>query len=103
MAYLVSVTRRAQRDLDSIYAAINAEFSDVAFRWFSELESAILTLEEAPERCPLTPEEPGFRHLLYGKRPHVYRVIYRIAKNREVDVLHIRHGARQSFKPGELM
>jgi plasmid stabilization system protein ParE len=102
MAYLVNVTPRAQRDLDAIYAAINAEFCDAAFRWFNGLESAILTSEETPERCPVTPEDASFRHLLYGRRPHVYRVIYRIAKSRKVDVLHIRHGARQAFKLDEL-
>jgi len=37
--------------------------------------------------------------LLYGNKPHVCRVIYRvIEKQKRVDVLHIRDGARQEFK-----
>jgi mRNA-degrading endonuclease RelE of RelBE toxin-antitoxin system len=36
--------------------------------------------------------------LLYGRKPHVYRVIYRVLeKQKRVDVLHIRHGARQDL------
>jgi toxin ParE1/3/4 len=104
MAYLVNVTPRAKRDLDAIYAAINAEFSDTAFRWFNGLERAILTLEEGPERCPPTPEDGRLRHLLYGKKPHVYRVIYSLGqKSGAVDILHIRHGARQAFMSEDLI
>jgi hypothetical protein len=60
---------RAQRDLDAIYAAIDAEHSDAAFRWFNGLERALLTLEEIPARCPITQEDAHLRHLLYGKNP----------------------------------
>jgi toxin ParE1/3/4 len=49
--------------------------------------------EAAKSRRPL-------RHLLYGKKPHVYRVIYDIDEQRQlVTVLTIRHGARE---PAEL-
>jgi plasmid stabilization system protein ParE len=38
-----------------------------------------------------------------GKRPHVYRVIYRVfLKTKTVHVLHIRHGAMDEFIPEEL-
>jgi len=49
------------------------------------------------------PEDRDLRQLLYGNKPHIYRVIYRILENQKhVDVLHIRHGARQNFKPADL-
>jgi len=103
MAYRINITPRAQRDLESIYAAVDAERSDTAFRWFIELERAILNLEEIPTRCPITPEDVGLRHLLFGKKPHVYRVVYQILeKQKKVDVLHVRHGARQAFEPDDL-
>ncbi len=83
-----------------IYAAIHAESSDAAFRWFRGFERAIYTLEENPRRCPATPETKDLRHLLYGKKPHVYRAIYRIAETRrEIEILHIRHGA--AFDQGQ--
>ena len=51
----------------------------------------------------MTRENSGVRHLLYGGKPHVYRVIFRIMeKQKQVEVLHIRHGARQEFKTGDL-
>jgi plasmid stabilization system protein ParE len=103
MAYLVKIMPRAERDLVAVYAAINAEHSDAAFRWFRGLEHAVLTLKETPARCPVTPEDASLRHLLYGNKPHIYRVIYRILeKQKEVDILHIRHGARQVFKTDDL-
>jgi plasmid stabilization system protein ParE len=103
MAYLVRITLRAECDLDSVYAAVNAENSDAALRWFNGLERALFTLEETPTRCSVTPENAYLRHLLYGKKPHVYRVIFRILEDRkDVEILHIRHGARQAFKPGDL-
>jgi toxin ParE1/3/4 len=67
------------------------------------LRDAIRTLRNSPNRFPVTPEDRELRHLLYGSKPHVYRVIYRvIEKQKQVDVLHIRHGARQQFKTDEL-
>jgi toxin ParE1/3/4 len=103
MAYLVSVTARAERDLVLLFDAINAERSDAALKWYKGLKKAILSLEEQPNRCPETPENAKLRHLLYGHKPHVYRVIYRVTeKTKQVDVLHIRHGARQRFKRSEI-
>ncbi len=103
MTYLVNVTVRAERDLALIFDVINAEHSEAAVKWYGGLKEAILSLEEQPNRCPETPETPKLRNLLYGHKPHVYRVIYRVTeKGRQVDVLHIRHGARQRFKRSEV-
>lgn len=95
MAYHVNVSRRALRDLDHIYQRIEAEVSHQAAEWFAGLEEAIYGLEQHPKRAPTIPEDSKLRHLLYGKKPHVYRIIYEVAERaRRVDVLHIRHGAR---------
>jgi plasmid stabilization system protein ParE len=103
MAYLVNIMPRAERDLEDIYSAVDAEQSDAAFRWFRGLERAVFTLEEAPNRCPVTPEDAHLRHLLYGKKPHVYRVIFAIDElHKAVQILTIRHGARQEFKANEV-
>ena len=62
------------------------------------------SLRRNPNRCPVTPENERFRNLLYGAKPHIYRVIYRVMeKEREVDILHIRHGARQEFNAEDLI
>lgn len=63
---------------------------------------AIASLATSPSRCPLAPENADspfeVRHLLYGRRPHVYRILFTIGGN-TVTVLHIRHGRRQSVSP----
>lgn len=99
MAYQVSITVRAERDLAQLYQDINAADSATARNWYVGLKRSILSLEELPEPCAVTPENHKFRHLLYGNKPHVYRVIYRVLeKQRRVDILHIRHGERSRFK-----
>jgi plasmid stabilization system protein ParE len=86
---------RAERDFVALYDALDVEHSDAAVRWFNGLQRAVLTLEVNPHRCPMTPENKNLRQLLYGRKPHVYRVIYRIVERPgEVQILHIRHGAR---------
>jgi len=103
MAYRVSLTARAERDLALLFHEKNAQHSEAALTWYRGLKEAILSLEEHPTRCPVMLENESLRHLLYGHKPHIYRVIYRIAeKHKQVDVLHIRHGARQRFKRSEV-
>jgi len=38
MTYLVNVTVRAERDLELIFDAINAEHSDAALKWYRGLK-----------------------------------------------------------------
>ena len=97
MAYLVKIMPRAQRDLSRLNHHINATESRTALRWYNGLRQAILTLEGDPNRCPQTLEDARFRHLLYCRKPHVYRIIFRIIeKKRLVEILFIRHGKRDS-------
>ena len=103
MAYLVSITSRAERDLAHLYREINADYSDAALKWYLGLKEAILSLEVQPNRCPVTRKRDKLRHLLYGHNPHTYRVIYRVLENlKQVVVLHIRHGARGKLKTSDL-
>jgi plasmid stabilization system protein ParE len=103
MAYLVKITSRAERDLTHPYVKINAEHSDAAFKWYRGLKQAILSLEAKPNRCPITRKRDKLRHLLFGRKPHIYRVIYRVLEpQKQVEVLHIRHAARRKFKPSDL-
>jgi plasmid stabilization system protein ParE len=91
MAYLVSITRRAERDFASLYVKIDAEHSDAALNWYRGLKEAILSLAEMPNRCPVTQENNQLRHLLYGHKHHIYRVVFRVLeKSKRVEVLHIR-------------
>jgi hypothetical protein len=60
----------------------------------------VLALETYPRRSPIAPETKKtnrlLRHLLYGRKPHVYRAIYEVDERRKiVRVLTIRHGAME--------
>lgn len=102
MTYLVEFTAQAEADLRVLYIEKNAIESIAAARWFNRLESALDGLAELPYRCPLAPEVTEInielRQLLYGKKPHVYRIIYEVDEaRRTVLLIAIRHGARPSL------
>jgi plasmid stabilization system protein ParE len=103
MAYLVELTDRASRDLDYLYQQINAAESVSAAHWYNGLENAIASLQRFPRRCPIAAESKkarrSLRHLLHGKKPSVYRVIYEIDEpHKVVRILTIRHGAMDEAK-----
>ncbi len=103
MAYRVKIVPRAQRDLPALYERIGAHSSNAAHTWYRGLRAEIRSLSTYPNRCPATPESENFRHLLYGNKPHIYRVIYRVMEvQKQVDVLHLRHGARDAFSTGDV-
>jgi toxin ParE1/3/4 len=78
MAYLVRTLPRAERDMEAIFEYIRGLTSPPAAKWFIGLVDAIEGLAEHPQRHPATPENPNLRHLLYGNKPHVYRIIYSV-------------------------
>ena len=73
-------------DLEILYAEKNAAESHAAARWYNGLERAVYALASCPYRCPVAPEarraKRKLRHLLYGKKPYVYRVIYEVDEGR---------------------
>lgn len=99
MTYRVEITTRAERDLAAIYRRIEAEISAQAAKWFNDLAKAIGSLDEYPNRNPFTPEDNTVRQLLYGRKPYVYRIIYRVVEETStVYILHIRPPGRDSMK-----
>ena len=99
MAFRVKTTTKAKQDLDDILGRLlSQEAGETGLRWFQGLHQAIATLADSSQRCALAPENAVFpfevRHLLYGRKPHVYRIIFTIEGN-TVSVLHVRHGRRQ--------
>lgn len=95
MPYLVRLTERALRDMEAIYEFIEADSSESAAAWFNKLSEAVYSLEQYPNRGTVIPENKKLRHLLFGGKPNIYRIIYAVDKrNAAVNVLHIRHGAR---------
>jgi len=101
MEYQVQLTGPALQDLRDIYQYIRVEDSSAAEDWYIGLRETIFTLAQLPLRGSLLEEEDDtLRKILYGNKPHVYRILYKVdAKHRLVTVLHIRHGARAAIMP----
>ena len=96
MTYLVELAASALRDLEILYIEKRAAESHAAARWYSGLEQVVYGLASHPHHCPTAPESRKLgrklRHLLYGDRPHVYRVIHEVDERRQaLSVLTIRH------------
>jgi toxin ParE1/3/4 len=107
MAYRIEFSARAKSDLETIYLVKRAAESNAAARWFNGLIREIRSLAQLPNRCPIAPQakkaKRKLRHLLYGKKPHIYRVIYEADEPAKiVKVITIRHGARTTAKASEL-
>jgi len=81
MAFRVETTEQAERDILGILDwLISEQAGEAGLRWFQGLEKAIASLSEPPERCPIAQESESFpfevRPLLYGRKPHVYRILF---------------------------
>jgi mRNA-degrading endonuclease RelE of RelBE toxin-antitoxin system len=96
MTYEVRLAPQAIRDLRSLYLENQAATSHHAATWFRGLEAAVFSLDTFPHRGSTTPEDKSLRHLLYGDKPHIYRIIYSVDdQSQTVNVAQIRHGARE--------
>ncbi|MGO9257290.1 MAG: type II toxin-antitoxin system RelE/ParE family toxin [Bryobacteraceae bacterium] len=99
MAFRVEITPRAEQDADSILGWLLSQHAgEAGLQWFLRLQAAIASLADFPKRCALAPENASvpfeMRQLLYGRKPHVYRILFTIQGD-VVYVLRIRHGRRQ--------
>jgi plasmid stabilization system protein ParE len=84
--------------MEATYDHIEADASEQALSWFNRLAKAIYGLERFPSRGLVIPENKRLRQLLFGKKPHIYRIIYAVDKRHHVvNVLHIRHGVRRAL------
>jgi toxin ParE1/3/4 len=105
MAYTVKLTAPAEADAYAAFERIREVSPDSAEKWLWNLFAAIQTLEEMPARCPLISEADelgrSVRHLLYGKRTGIYRIIFDIQEQSEdgplVRVFRIWHGTRDAI------
>ncbi len=103
MAFDVKTTPEAEREAGEILDWLVAEHAgETGLRWFLEMDEAIASLAEMPQRCKLAPENKSLpfevRELLYGQKPHVYRILFNI-EGAVVFILHIRHGRRLPLAP----
>jgi plasmid stabilization system protein ParE len=105
MKFSIIVTATAKREADEAFVWLRERTEVYAIEWFNGLVDAVEELSEFPSRWPIArePEIHGqkIRQMLYGRRPHIYRVLFLIRDN-VVYVLHIRHGARRALRLDEI-
>jgi plasmid stabilization system protein ParE len=99
MTFRVEVSAQAERDANAILDWLLSQHAgETGVRWILAMEEAIASLSAMPGRCPLAPESSRFpfevRQLLYGRKPHIYRILFTIESD-VVNVLHIRHSRRR--------
>jgi plasmid stabilization system protein ParE len=95
MVFRVELTDRAQADIAAIYDWLLSQQAGAAGeRWFVALREAIASLAALPQRCPISPESTDapieVRQLLFGRKPHVYRILVTVERD-VVHILHVRH------------
>lgn len=82
MKYRVILQEYAERDLDDAYRRAAANAPQTAARWLDRFQAALATLSQNPQRCSLARENAKvdieLREFLFGRKPHVFRVLYTI-------------------------
>lgn len=94
MSYQIFIQPTAFLEIENSYRwmcdNLNAETAD---QWYYQLQDAISSLQEFPNRCPLSPEASAIgreiRQLWVGKR-RKYRVIF-VVEEEVVAIIHVRH------------
>jgi plasmid stabilization system protein ParE len=97
MTFRVRFLATADRDAAAIYDRIRTLAPIQGPIWYERLLATIENLQHSPRRCPLAPENSRVsvevRQLLFGRKPHIYRVLFTITDD-TVFILRIR-GPRQ--------
>ena len=106
MAIQVRITARAERDIEQVLRWFHDQDATAAgSRWLNQLHAKIATLETHPERCRLASEASDMgiklRELSFGRRKGTYRILFELQQD-TVQILHIRHSARDAISESDL-
>ena len=92
--YKINIAPEAAKEIEDIYLYIAEDSPNNAIRWYFAIYEKIQTLKNFPASCPIAFEDRYYnfeiRNLIFGN----YRVLYRI-QDKTVQILHVRHVARQ--------
>jgi plasmid stabilization system protein ParE len=103
--HTIHIFPRAMADVRAAVAWRSQRAPAHAARWHAGLLAAIRSLANGPERCPLADEAADLglelRELLYGRRRNVYRILFLIDRQ-TVNILRVRHAARDRLAPGDV-
>lgn len=100
MKYRVLIQPSAKADLFEIHTWLLENVPDYADKWLWQINQAITSLANFPQRCPISSESNAFDltiyQLLYGKKPHIYRILFMVEEE-TVSILRVRHTRQQSL------
>ena len=100
MAFRVELSAEALENAERLYEWVTKAAPLRGPLWFNRLLAAIQSLQAFPQRCAYATENERFpfetRHLLFGRKPNVYRVVFTIEGD-VVYVLRIRGPRQQTF------
>ncbi|WP_435008217.1 type II toxin-antitoxin system RelE/ParE family toxin [Tundrisphaera lichenicola] len=105
MTYRVELARTATADIREQARYLRDEVSpSAAEKWLSGLDKALATLATRPFLCPLAAESDKFprpiRELYHGRRKsNRFRVLFEITEEGTINVLYVRHTARDEIEP----
>lgn len=110
MAYQIKITTPAENDIYSAFDRVKKLAPSVSEKWLRGIFKSIFTLTEMPDRCPMAPESETLgvpiRHLLFGKRSAIYRIIFDIQNEPKVEplvrVLRVWHGKKDEIQIEDL-
>jgi toxin ParE1/3/4 len=101
MRFRVVITSRALDDLRDIRNFIAKRSPGNAERFLHRLLSEFDVLETLPDSFRTAAENDAVSYTLRQLIVKPYRILYRVT-GRRVEILHVRHGARQPAAPDEL-
>ena len=101
LRYDVVITPLAAANIREARQWLSTRNPDYADRWLAAVRGKILSLDTLPEAHPLAAESEAFdadiRQLLVGTGTP-WKVFFTV-QGRAVHVLHVRHGARDAWRP----
>ena len=106
MSRTVSVPQNVLRDMAKTARSIAKNVSEVSARkWRKRIEAVFRKLAKDAERWPEA-EEAGLvglnlRCCLVGRRPHVYRILFR-CDDASVEIVKVRHAAQDYLTEDDL-
>ncbi len=100
--YEVVITPFAAGNVREAHEWLVVENPAYAAKWLDGIRDKIIGLETLPESHAVAPESEAFdceiRQLLLGRR-NPWRIFFTI-EGPTVQVLHVRHGSRDYWRPG---
>ena len=93
------ITPRACADLEEIHGSISMDSPEKADAMVQRILDAIKPLEQFPSRMVAQVQHPGLREPVRRLPVNPYIVYFRwVERNKAVEMLHVRHGARRQPK-----